>query len=260
MNKDIQPIVAGWEFKPKKISARKIRGFDGSMKLQLRLDLGILQMELHGRPDGQKPFGYESLLEYYNALLCKHKRKFSSTQGFRLESDDCAELQRESIQYYHRYLSLFQLGDYKSVERDTARNLRVFDLVKEYAADENDVRMFEQYRPYVIMMNVRAKVHINLKANKYATALHQLSEAIEAIRLFFDEYGQSHLSETCREIIFLENWSKEIHANRPLSKVENLQRQMDRAVEKEEYERAADLRDKLKDISQLTEVSPQTDE
>ena len=37
--------------------ARKIVGEDGKEKLQVRLDLGLLQMELNGRPDGERPHG-----------------------------------------------------------------------------------------------------------------------------------------------------------------------------------------------------------
>ena len=33
----------------------------------MRIDLGLLQMELDGRPDGQRPHGFESLLDYYEA-------------------------------------------------------------------------------------------------------------------------------------------------------------------------------------------------
>jgi len=37
MMKDIQPILADWEFIPNNISVRKIEGVDGSTKIQLRL-------------------------------------------------------------------------------------------------------------------------------------------------------------------------------------------------------------------------------
>ena len=33
--------------------------------MQLRIDLGILQMEMTGRPDGQRPHNCESLLVYH---------------------------------------------------------------------------------------------------------------------------------------------------------------------------------------------------
>ena len=33
----------------------------------MRIDLGLIQMEIDGRPDGERPQGYESLLELYEA-------------------------------------------------------------------------------------------------------------------------------------------------------------------------------------------------
>ena len=46
---------------------RIVPGDDGREKLQMRIDLGLLQMELDGRPDGQRPAGAESLLDHLEA-------------------------------------------------------------------------------------------------------------------------------------------------------------------------------------------------
>src|SRR5262249_54068777 len=65
--KDIGPLLKGWDYEPGTINVRKINGADGAPKLQMRLDLGLLQMELTGRPDGAKPHGYDSLLDYFES-------------------------------------------------------------------------------------------------------------------------------------------------------------------------------------------------
>ena len=46
MSKDIGPILDGWEHDPEEMQVRIIPGVDGREKLQMRIDLGILQMEL----------------------------------------------------------------------------------------------------------------------------------------------------------------------------------------------------------------------
>ncbi|VAX39934.1 hypothetical protein MNBD_PLANCTO03-360 [hydrothermal vent metagenome] len=69
MNVDITEILSQWPFEPGKINVRLIEGDDGEQKIQVRLDLGILQMELDGRPDGVRPHGFDSLLEYYESQL-----------------------------------------------------------------------------------------------------------------------------------------------------------------------------------------------
>ena len=65
MSLDISRILEDWPFEPGKVTARRIQGDDGRAKIQLRLDLGLYQMEATGRPDGQRPHGCDTLLAYY---------------------------------------------------------------------------------------------------------------------------------------------------------------------------------------------------
>ena len=51
MSSDIEPIISDWPYRPDEITVRVIEGLDGQRKIQLRLDLGVLQMEFDGRPD-----------------------------------------------------------------------------------------------------------------------------------------------------------------------------------------------------------------
>src|ERR1700689_565485 len=67
--KNITPAPRDWQFEAGEINVRKIIGLDGAPKLQMRLDLGLLQMELSGRPDGHRPHGCESLLEFFEQQL-----------------------------------------------------------------------------------------------------------------------------------------------------------------------------------------------
>ena len=67
LSQDIAGILDGWEFEPDAIQVRIITGDDGAEKIQMRIDLGLIQMELDGRPDGERPEGFESLLDSYEA-------------------------------------------------------------------------------------------------------------------------------------------------------------------------------------------------
>jgi len=245
MSNDIYPILANWDFRPNEITVRKVMGDDGKWKIQLRLDLGLLQMDMYGRPDGTRPFGYESLLEYYKSQIREHREGFGSDKEFKLDADVCSELQRETIQYYHRYLSLFQLRDFVHVQNDTKHNLEIIELVKQFASDEKDIWNFEQYRPYVQMMHTRAKASLSLINKNHKKAIKEIHDGILTIQGFFQEYGQSHLAEQSVEIKFLENWLKELQEKQPVSLEEKLRKKLERAVENEEYEQAAVLRDQL---------------
>src|SRR3954451_20955924 len=106
MSLDLNSLLKDWPHESGSIKVRKILGLDGREKLQLRIDLGVLQMELTGRPDGQRPHGAESLLSHHQ-LRAAHAE--SKGDAYELPPEQCAELQQEGIQYYHRYLSLFQI-------------------------------------------------------------------------------------------------------------------------------------------------------
>ena len=47
-------MLRGWDYEPGTLNVRKVNGMDGEPKLQMRLDLGLLQMEMNGRPDGRR--------------------------------------------------------------------------------------------------------------------------------------------------------------------------------------------------------------
>ena len=246
MSKDIGRILDGWEYKPNELSVRKIMGKDGKPKIQLRLDMGLLQMEAQGRPDGRQPHGKNSLLEHYQSILSEHWPKYGTDEHFKLNSEDCLKLQQEAIQYYYRYLSSFQLKEFEAVERDTSRNLQVLDLVKKYAAEERDKQAFEQYRPYIIMMNTRAKGFMSLARKDYEAALQHIQDGIRRIEQFFKEQGREDLLEESTELAILRDWVQEIQQDKPRGLKERLEEQLKKAVEKEEYEKAARLRDQIK--------------
>ena len=253
-SKDISPVLRGWEYEPGVINVRKINGSDGLPKVQMRLDLGLLQMEMSGRPDGVRQHGHESLLEYFESLLADHRRRHGTELGFHLSSEQCASLRDEAVMYYQRYLSLFVLEEFGGVVRDTARNLRVLDLCGKYAEDENDRLVLEQFRPYIVMMNARARASILFTDKKYAQALAKVEEGLSQIREFFTQFGQEEAYAESNEVHALKRLAREIRKKLPVSPATKLQRRLERAVKEERYEEAAKLRDKLASMGKGPDV------
>jgi len=244
-SKDISSIIEGWEYKPDEINVRKITGDDGVEKVQMRLELGLLQMEIDGRPDGKRPHGHESLFAYYEYLLEKQKERYKNDSQFLLTSLDCQKLRQEAIQYYHRYLSLFQLEDYEKVMRDTARNLRLLDFIKKYSDNESDRLSMEQYRPYIIMMYTRSLVALHLERKEYVEAESALQEGISKIRDFLNEYSPLEDEDQSPELSFLKEMAERLKSVRPMSPRNRLERELEQAIEMEDFERAAEIRDEL---------------
>lgn len=243
MNQDLNNLLQDWPHESGQLKVRKIIGNDGKEKLQLRLDLGLIQMEMNGRPDGTRPHNSDSLLAYYQR---RAKRKEQAGDTFTLTADQCNELQQEGLQYYHRYISLFQMEDYPAVIRDTQRNLDMFDFIKKYAPREEIAQGMEQFRPYVIMMKVRAMGSIEIEREDYHAAIRMVEEGIESIQAAYAEAGHPQNGSGTPEISFLEEWLEEIQQQRPISPLERLQREMELAIASESYEKAAELRDKIR--------------
>jgi hypothetical protein len=243
MSLDLNTILKDWPHENGNIKVRKITGLDGREKLQLRVDLGVLQMEMIGRPDGQRPHNCESLLDYHQKRAARAEQK---GEAYELTPEQCAELQQEGIQYYHRYLSLFQINDFTGVVRDTQRNLDLFTFVTEHTDRDELSWSLQQFRPYVLMMNTRAKASILLAEGNFAEAVAEIERGRDAIADFFQHSNFPELISKSSEIAFLDEWLEEVKAKRPRSKLEIMEREMEAAIAKELYERAAELRDAIK--------------
>ena len=246
MNLDISDILSQWPYKPGEMTARRIVGADGQDKIQLRLDLGILQMETSGRPDGEQPHGHESLLAYHEYLLQKHIEKSGVDEGFVLDEATCEALRGEGVMYYHRYLAEFVLGDYERVDRDTMRNLRLMDFCRKYAEIESDKYVLEQYRAYVTMMQTRARAQLAMDQDRLEDALNATKKGIADIEAFFDAIGGDKVRDRSGELAVLRAMEKSIESRMPSDPVQDLRDQLAEAVEAEEYEAAAELRDLLR--------------
>ena len=244
MSLDINDILNSWPFKPGEINVRRIVGDDGGEKIQLRLDLGVLQMATSGRPDGEKPHGRRSLLDYYEHLLKQHTKERGSDKDFGLDEQDCESLRSEGIMYYHRYLAEFVLGDYAAVERDTKRNLRMFDFFASYAAEEHDRCISEQYRPYVLMMYARARSRRALKQNRPREALAVIHQTIGEIQGVYDSFEQQS-GEVSTELAVLRALAREVKTLVPVDFRTRLRKELQQAVAEERYEDAAAIRDRL---------------
>jgi hypothetical protein len=249
MDLDISHLLEHWDYKPGQVVVRKFKARDGTEKIQLRVDLGLLQMNAHGRPDGKQPFGHASLFEYYQARLYKHlAENDGNAEGFQLKAEDCSKLQLESLQFHHRYICLLQLGDYVGVTRDTERNLTVFEFVGKHAESDELAWSLRQFQPQLMMIHTRAQAMQSLETGDYETAIGQVEEGLEEIRSFFREHSRHELIEQSGEVQSLEAWLTEIRANRPLSAREKLENALSDAVKREDYEKAAQVRDALRNL------------
>lgn len=245
---DIRRLLQDWPFDPEN-DVRIVRGDDGREIIQVRTPVGIEQLELTGRPDGARPHGMESALEYQLQRLAEAKAAGREAE-FELSESECAELFAEGTLYYFRYLRLFQLGRWAETVRDTARNIRLFDFVHRYAEREEDQNHLEKWRPYILRMNAVAAAMLELERDAFARALEIVNEAIEKIELLDEMQDETFQFERERSLTALRGLAAQIRKNRPLSERERLEQLLRRAIERQEFERAAELRDRLRQLKQ----------
>ncbi len=245
---DLQTALDDWPYEPEKISVRKILGTDGAVRIQMRVELGIIQMEAEGRPDGAKPHGCESLLAYNQSHLAKHQRRNGTALGFGLPREECYALRLEASLYYRRYVALFVLEEYANVFRDTSHSLAIFDLCHDHALEPDDRVLLDEFRPYVLVMDARGRAYHAMEEGEPASALAHVNRGIMHIRAHFEERGQPEAEQTSEELKILRALGRELGKQVPQNSLVVTRKALLAAIEQEHFEEAARLRDALKNL------------
>ena len=248
--KDIISILAEWEYDPDS-NVRKIVGADGIPKIQIRVDQGafqgVLQLNLDGRPDGKRPHDADFVLDYYRASLESHREQ-SDGSGFELNRESCQELFAEGARVYGRYEFLLQLKEYDRVIRDTERNMELFRFVHRHAAHEDDRMNLQKWWPYILRINGTARAMLKANDDQYDEALAIVDEVREQLVALPEVDAEEFFSELERSREALDELERELCDRRPLSEKETLERELQEAIDSEEFETAARLRVQLKKL------------
>ncbi|MBN1837775.1 MAG: UvrB/UvrC motif-containing protein [Spirochaetales bacterium] len=251
-SKDITDILRSWEYDSDN-QVRIIQADDGREVLQIRQPLGIEQYELDGRPDGKSPENRECFLEVLQARLESHLAEHGSDAGYRVSHRDFVELQNEAVLYYYRYLVLFQIGDFERTIRDTEHNLAICDLMENYAEAVDDKKEVLQYRPYILRMNAISKAMISLQQQLQTAAREILESAIAEIEGMPEIDTPAFQFERIRSLKYLRSTLQQV-LEQKASPLDSLRQELDAAIQDEDYEKAAELRDRIRALKQDYEL------
>lgn len=244
MDRDLTGLFEEWPYDPER-TTRIIVANDGRSVLQVRLPLGIEQYELVGRPDGEKPFGKSSVLEELESRVAEYVLRSGTDEGFEISHEDCELLQSEAILFYYRYLLLFQINDYERVAADTEHNLRMCRLFENYVESEEDRESVLQYKPYIVRMNSMARAMLLMKRGEQQKAIGSIESAIEEIEAMTQLDTPAFQFERVRSANYLKSALKQLVPGET-SLESSLKEELDQAVSEEDYERAAELRDRIR--------------
>jgi hypothetical protein len=241
MSQDIDAALEGWEFKPGMVQARLVQARDGRQVLQMRVDLGVLQIEPSGRPDGTRPHGQETYFDYL-----KHQVSVAGRGGrpFVLSEEQCQEADREFVQYYYRRICWLALRNFAAAIADADHTLAFMDFVRDHSPNEEYTQAHEQYRGFVLFHRIQAAAALAVERKKPEEAIDEVNQGLEKLRGFFAAF---EAEEQMEENPLVQQLQKMQESIRQAHKIEaTLQEQLARAVANEEYEAAARIRDALR--------------
>ncbi len=247
MHMDLTHALQEWPYDPDD-NIRIVDADDGRRVLQVRQPLGIEQYELDGRPDGQLPGGADSFVASLEARLAEHQLSYGTEEGFVLDHDDCVQMQAEGILFYYRYLLLFQLNDFERVIRDTDHNLRICHLLENFCEDEEDQNAVLQFKPYIYRMHTVSKAMLLVQRQDRPAARELIERAVSTIQAMPEIDSPAFQFEKVRSVNYLRSALEQIDDDSP-DPVFKLQEELEDAVESEDYERAALLRDHIRELS-----------
>lgn len=246
MSHDLTDILAEWPYEPEN-TIRIITAKDGREVMQLRLPLGVEQYELTGRPDGRRPMEKESFLDQVESEVARYIDEHGTDVGYHVGHENATELHNEGLLFYYRYLLLFQINDYGRVVADTEHNLRLCRLLERYCQDEEDRNAVLQFRPYIIRMNAVARAMSMLHGELPGSPSAIIEDAIEQINGLEEIESPAFQLEKVRSVNYLKSTLKQVE-EAPADEAEQLRRELEKAVKDENYERAAQLRDRLNSL------------
>ena len=254
MRRDLDDVLQGWPYDPEpgEILAREIRSRDGRSVLQIRIELGVLQLEVTGRPDGTRPHGFATYLDYLrHSAAGRGQAPGGKSPSWHMSAHQCTEADREFVQFYHRRVAWLSLRRYDRAVRDADHTLALMDFVRRHGIDDEYVGSHEQFRGLVVFHRTQAAAALALERRKPEEAIDAIREGSDLISNHYQGWwSENDQAESPNPSLIeqLRNFETEIRKNFAVEKT--LREQLDEAVAREDYEQAARIRDRIRSQAQ----------
>lgn len=175
MSLDLDDVLGEWDCADGELAARLVPCGDAVLFLQLRVDLGLLQMQLDDRPDGTRYHGHASVTTYIGHEL---------RAGRRLADADWQELSREIAQLNFRRLGLAYVAEAAlRDQQDTAAAEHLQRALRDIETCLLGIQLLEQHKGHAgEQARLKPTLFFNrarLGAQRHV-ALREYESAIEA--------------------------------------------------------------------------------
>lgn len=251
MRRDIDEALNGWPYEPdpnEAMVAREVRARDGRNVLQIRVELGIMQLEVEGRPDGVRPHSFPTFLDYLRHRASSRSGSTgagSKRPAWTMSPEQCAEADREFVQYYKRRIAWLTLQRYDKALQDAEHSLALADFVRKYAGDPEYVDLHERSRGLVLLHKAQATAALAIEHSKPEESIDAIREGIERL-IEHQQSIQTDPDDMPNEPFIEQLRSIERDIRKDFAVEKTLREQLDEAVAEEDYELAARLRDQIK--------------
>jgi hypothetical protein len=195
-------------------------------------------MEFSGRPDGERPGNMDTYLEFLQSQF-----EAAADEPPPLTEQQCFEIDREFVQYYHRRICCLALREFDRAVADADHTLALMDFVAAHSPNDDWTASHERYRPFVYFHRTQAMALAVLEKSGPEAAIEEINQGMDEMRKIFvaaeaeDQFESDELVNQLREL--KESLRKEYQVGQTLAE------QLAEAVAAEEYERAARLRDQI---------------
>jgi hypothetical protein len=248
MSLDLNELLGGWDCSVDEVCARVIRGVDGTDVLQLRVDLGVLQMFLDGRPDGLRYHGLPSVQDYF---------EHESRVGRELTEEDWRELHRELQQYNYRRLAFSGLAEEALREKDLKRGgaylqRTLRDIERCLATLQKLEENGEEWDgalallvPTLVFSRARLLTRLRIAEERFDEAIEEAELGIRDLKQALAESGfDEEQREQNPAVAHLSQVAGRLREQYGIALT--LKERLDEAIEREDFEMAARLRDELR--------------
>jgi hypothetical protein len=205
--------------------------------IQMRIEMGLLQMETIGRPDGEHPGGVDNCLEWLSELAHNQGDSFTIDEG------QCLEVDREFVQFYHRRICCLALHQFSWALADAEYSLRLMDFISEHSPNSEWSLAHERYRPFILFHRIQAAAMLAVEQSGAEAAIETVNHGLEEMREIFTKFGAEEQFEQDELVAQLGVMKESLRQEYRVGKT--LAEQLADAIAAEEFESAARLRDEI---------------
>ena len=212
-------------------------------KIRIVTQRGTFYFNADGRPDGG-----DSVLPRFVEQKAHHVEE--SFEAFALSDYDVQCLSEEAFLYRLRREYFLKVGDYPRAIRDVNTGIQIIELITLHA-DNPELRIFFiQFRPDQEIFKRTAEAKLAIQQKDYSLARQRIELAASFVQEFTQLHGEAFPDNWLEKRLeqlksvydeFGKMWENDLSPLR--NSLPSIEEQLKTAIEIEDYERAAELRD-----------------